>query len=1428
MLEKKHNVLQQINFTLVLVASVGVFLSVLSWYFASQELQRQAQLQFERQSEPLINELKLRVKSLSLGLRGARVVPLMVNGELKPQHFRTYLATRKLTDEFPGALGFGFIRRVAPQDLDAFIAEQRVYRPEFSVKTLGENPGAKFIIQYIEPLAANRKAIGLDIASEPVRKAAAFQAMKTGEMAITAPIQLVQAGKTEPGFLILLPFYLRPLEGVEYGALQEREESLIGWVYAPVLMSKFVEGLSQLLGKHIDFEIYSGRKIERSALIYDDDGHVAKTGRTSVAQRQFSREVSIELGGQVWTVVLSSNENFIQQLDHWLPLSILVLGLLLTGMVTSALASAARLKNRAQVLAQEMSLQARRRGVQLDAVLDSTPDAIVTADRFGVIISANQALKRLFGYDSGELIGKNVSVLMGDTDAAAHHHHLERYQHHGRSSVMGKDRALWGRHADGHPIPIEVNLNQFELDGAVFLVAQIRDISQRLKSEDALRASQRQLSMIVESAGLGTWDFSVVTGEAYFGGIYGEMLGFNTSELIPNVSTWRELVHPDDLPYAVELLDVHLAGLSPIFSCELRMKTAKNAWKWVHTVGRVYERDEQGQALKMAGIHLDVDLRKRNELVVIEKDQSLRRLQQQLSSIINSATEISIIATDVCGLIEVFNIGAEKMLGYEAVEMVGLQTPAVLHDGAEVMARAEAIFEQTGDRVSGFEVFVYYAQQGMSDSKEWTYICKDGRRLTVNLMVTARHDEVGNIVGYLGVATNISEQKRINAILEAATEEAVQANRAKSDFLANMSHEIRTPMNAVIGFSNLLSDTPLNETQLDFVNSIQQSGDALLCLINDILDFSKIEAGHLELEAIEFDLRYLLEGALDIVAEKAAKQNLDLACIVDPRLPQKLIGDPGRLRQVLLNLLNNAIKFTADGEVVARVVLLERTTDQCCVRFMVKDSGIGMSAAAKEKLFKPFSQADSSTTRRFGGTGLGLSICKRLIDAMQGQIGVESEVGAGAEFWFEVTMPIAQGSAQQQVVPQNLQGKKVLVVDDFAANRELIKLQLDAFGMVTSCFDSPELALSSLQATPDEYVLALIDMQLPELDGLALAREIQKIEACAKMPLILLTSMAVPGMASDAKLAGYSAFLTKPIRQSQLIYAIEETFKMQHLPKSDQSLVTAHRLAEQIAATKPYILLAEDNPVNQKVAVLMLEKLGCRVDVAHNGQMALEAVQQNQYDVVLMDCQMPVMDGFAASRAIRELPIAAANVYIVALTANAFQSDIDHCYAAGMSDFVAKPIYLNEISQALQRGLLQSGRLIQLDSNSEKGDGMTEVNDLDLVLQLELKDITQMFAELAQAVGMDMKDELLALFFPTLDECVEGLQQAIPAADVTNVISFAHKLKGAAGQLGATRLAAYSKSVEMAAKSNDLEAAKVEFAALQALGAKISEQLRVG
>ncbi|WP_288841498.1 PAS domain S-box protein [uncultured Deefgea sp.] len=1419
--------IQHLNdFRLLAVVIVGVVLSIFVWQFAAIKLKQQTDIQFERQSEPLVNALKLRVQSLALGLYGARTVPLMAHGELKPQHFKQYVAQLNLDDVFPGALGVGFIRRVELQDVAAFVLDQQHYRPEYQLRAKGPNAGTKYVIQFIEPLQGNEVAIGLDIASEPIRKAAAVNAMNSAEMAMTAPIQLVQAGKKSPGFLILLPYYLPSMTGDENAAAKHRADSLIGWVYAPVLMSKLVAGLNDYQKKTIDFEVYSGKELKPEFLLYDDDSH-HELGASQPEYRNLRRQVELALGGQTWTVVMSSNDSFAARLESWLPLGLLLFGLAITALIAATLLNAARLKEKAQSLAEAMSLHARQREIQLDAVIDSTPDVIVTADQQGTILGVNRSVTAMFGFAADEVVGKNIKIFMPADLALKHDDFVAQYHYQNGASVMSKGRELWARHAHGHLIPIEVNLNQFHIDEATFLVAQIRDVSKRLASEQALRANQRQLSMIVEASGLGIWDLDLRTGESFFGGMWGEMLGFVTQELIPSVETWRSLLHPDDLPLAEASLTAHLAGQSAIHSCELRMKTAQGTWKWVHAIGRVYERDEQGAPIKIAGIHLDIDARKHNELMLIEQDTALTHLQQQLRSVVNSATEICIIATDIAGEIQLFNVGAEKMLGYSAESVMGILTPEVFHDAGELASRAQSIAAQTGQSVSGFDVLVYMARQGGSDTHEWTYVCQDGSRLTVNLIVTARYDDAGGLIGYLGVATDVTEQKHINAALELAIDQAVAASQAKSDFLANMSHEIRTPMNAVIGFSTLLADTPLNAVQLEFVGAIQQSGDALLSLINDILDFSKIEAGHLQLEQIEFDVRYLLEGALDIVAEKAAKQALDLACIINPNVPLRLIGDPSRLRQVVLNLLNNAIKFTAQGEVVARLVAMPNSSAaRCVLRFSVKDTGIGMSESAQVSLFRPFCQADASTTRRFGGTGLGLSICKRLIEAMAGEVGVVSVLGEGSEFWFEVVLPVAKIEAPPPSTALALQGLRVLVVDDFAANRELIALQLTSFGMLSECFHSPHEALAVLAQAPTYFSLALIDLQLPDLDGLQLARQIQAIVGETPLPLVLLTSMAVPGLAAEAKAAGYSAFLTKPVRQTQLLHVIEEALKMRQFPRGTQHLVTAHHLAEQIAASRPYLLLAEDNPINQKVAVLMLEKFGCRVDVVENGALAVAAVEQRRYDMVLMDCQMPEMDGFVATQTIRALPPEQAGVYIVALTANAFQSDVDHCYAVGMDDFVAKPIHMTEISLALQRGLAKSGRLARLDPQQQEPEDDMDVG-ISLELQQELLDIDRMFNELKQAVGMDMKEELLALFFPTLDECISGLSPAIVVGDSVQMVSLAHKLKGAAAQLGATKMATYCKAIEMAAKNNDFGSAMTQFALVQSLGLGLSKQLRV-
>ncbi|STQ91564.1 response regulator [Iodobacter fluviatilis] len=544
-----------------------------------------------------------------------------------------------------------------------------------------------------------------------------------------------------------------------------------------------------------------------------------------------------------------------------------------------------------------------------------------------------------------------------------------------------------------------------------------------------------------------------------------------------------------------------------------------------------------------------------------------------------------------------------------------------------------------------------------------------------------------------GLLNDISDRKRVEEstrqlamTLREAKLAADRANQTKSDFLANMSHEIRTPLNAILGFSALLLDTELTPQQKDFLESINTGGDALLSQINDLLDFSKIEAGKLELEYIDFDLRRSIEESLELVAAKAVEKRLELVGLVDPSVPWRLNGDPVRLRQIVLNLLNNAIKFSSAGPVLIRVRAQAVYHDQYQLHIEVEDHGIGIDPEIRAILFQPFSQADASTTRRFGGTGLGLSICKRLAEAMGGKIDVISEPNKGATFWFEIILNRAKVNVLPPSLPLSLKGKRVLIVDDLAANRELLSLQLQSMGLETEAFGSAVAALLRLNEGND-FSVAFLDGHMPYMDGFSLAKSINAMPAHADMPLVLLSSIGGVGQTGMAQQAGFTAFLSKPIRTSQLYGCLEVVFSLSEGKPPARELLTMGVIEEQRAVIKPYLLLAEDNLLNQKIAVLMLEKMGFRVDVVGDGLAAVKAVEQQNYDLVLMDCQMPEMDGFEATRTIRNLENDKKNIVILALTANAFKEDMRRCLDAGMNGFLSKPISIDALQLEIEKWL---------------------------------------------------------------------------------------------------------------------------------------------
>jgi two-component system sensor histidine kinase/response regulator len=734
-----------------------------------------------------------------------------------------------------------------------------------------------------------------------------------------------------------------------------------------------------------------------------------------------------------------------------------------------------------------------------------------------------------------------------------------------------------------------------------------------------------------------------------------------------------------------------------------------------------------------------------------------------LGAIVNSSVD-AIVGKTPEGVVTSWNPGAEQIYGYRAAEMIGQQVTVLVPEELREDEEAQmAAVREDGD-IRSFET---------------ERVRKDGSRVPVSVTLSPIRGDNG-IHGIGSIGQDITERRRTEKELVAAREAALESSRLKSEFLATMSHEIRTPMNGVVGLTAMLLETSLDELQQQYAQGVKGAAEALLTLINDILDFSKLEAGKVDLDSDSFDPRALVEEVAALLAEAAQVKRLELIAYCQPDVPAQLVGDAGRIRQVLLNLASNAVKFTETGEVSIRVSALEAEPGRSTVRFEVRDTGIGIAPDDHQRLFESFAQADASTTRRYGGTGLGLAISRRLTEAMGGQIGLTSTPGEGSTFWFTLPLPVAETVAAFVPDEHLLSGLRVLVVDDNATNRLVLESQLNGWRMRTEAVPDARTALARCReaaAAGQPYDVAVLDMCMPEMDGLELAREMSADNALQSIRVIMLTSTM---QVERAKLrdAGVREWLTKPVRSSEFYDRLMRLMA----PKAPAAVPPRHRMpAGPVTPSKGRVLIVEDNDVNQLVASSMVSRLGFEADVVTNGEQALTRTTEVSYSAVLMDCHMPVMDGFEATKAIRARAGQGASVPIIAMTAGAMKEDRERCLAAGMDAYLTKPVDIDELGKALNRWVPEAGQ--------KAAAPVLDPERLAVLRDLGPADGKGLLPAAAQAFRQGIG--------PTLD----ALRQALENGDVESLKNTAHKLKGAAANIGAGRAAELCGQLEDLARS---------------------------
>lgn len=1360
---------------LFLLLGMGLSLGAARIYTLNN--QQEVRDHVDEEVEKLVDKISMRMYSYQYGLRGARAFILSSGDSLDRELFRHYADSRDLTKEFPGARGFGFIRRVLSEQEPGFLAHaRRDGKPNFAIRQLSPHLDERYVIEYVEPMLNNEQAIGLDIASEVNRRTGAQKAVNSGEVQITAPITLVQVtGQPLQSFLMLLPVYKTWSTPV---VSTERWQAAIGWAYAPLV----TEDVISTLGVNREFfniRLTDVGDFEKQVVFHQSEGFNAENA--IIGSKVFT------VCGRDWQVELEPRTQYISSLRQTNPWGVFGVGVIISFILALLIfVTAVVLHNKNELVKHQANLA---------AIVASTNDAILGMDLQGVVTAWNPGAATIFGFSAEEMLGKRVVDLLIPEELKAEEITI---LNQAKNGLPVQNMVSKRQKKNGEVFDALINVSPvFNMRGAVVGVSKtLRDISDikaverqmlelnvTLESRVQERTAELSKALRENTAILGTINaqylFSVTDSAGKILEVNDNFCaasGFTREQLVgSNHRIINSKVH--ERQFWVDMWQQVMGGKP--WHAEVCNRTSGGEFRWFDSVIAPIL-DANGKVERIIALRTDITTRKS-----IEADLSAAR--DQLS-----------IAADVAKLgVWTWDVVTNQLHWNDRMYSMYQQPLYLKNHGLEYKHWRERVHP---DDVGNAEQKLQDAVAGVGTfDPVFRIITPDQEVHYILAGAQIERDSFGNAKRVTGINLDITDQTLLEAELRHAKEMSEAASEAKSQFLANMSHEIRTPMNAVLGMLTLVKQTNLNIQQQDYIGKADTAARSLLGILNDILDFSKIAANKLVLDPIEFELEVMLRELAVVLAGNHGEKPVEIVFDIDPKLPRSVVADKLRLQQILINLAGNALKFTHQGHVAVR--LRQQAISDTHVNIMVEieDTGIGIAPEQQQRIFEGFVQAEASTSRRFGGSGLGLVISKRLLELMGADLQLHSQVGVGTRFFFALDLLIGAHSIASQAIPEaSLTQLRVLIVDDNPLMKDVLGIGMQDAGCEVVTASSGTEALEKVAQADAEgrpYDVILMDWNMPEMNGLEASKLIRASENHEAKPLIIMvTAFERELLMQTAKLERrpFNELLVKPVTTKQVSEVIAKLGTQQTVPTAVDSKILNHDL------DGFNILVVEDNELNRQVARELLTIVGARVVEAEGGLIGVEKVIKSgeHFDIVLMDLQMPDIDGFEATRRIRS-DGRFARLPILAMTANASANDREACLQAGMDEHIGKPFDMNKLVPLILKLCGEGNYVASVDGVPVSTIDTAPLDTYPLIEPLE--SILSRFgnnAELALRMCSRFESETKSLF----DKLVSSVGQQ----DSVAAIVAAHSLKGVGGTLGAIRLSKLAGRLEQQLRSGNL------------------------